>query len=95
MPLDVAPEVESTVREYAAAEGVSIDELLARHFPPRRVADDDPVLQFLNERLRQIENMTEVEEEQADAEWQKFKRGINENRRINGERLLYPEEPQL
>jgi hypothetical protein len=34
MSLDLAPEVESTVRQYAEREGVSVDELLARAFPP-------------------------------------------------------------
>jgi|GEM_PF-4284947 hypothetical protein len=36
MSLDLAPEIEKTVREYAAAEGVSVNELMVRHFPPRK-----------------------------------------------------------
>ena len=34
MSLNLAPEIESSVREYAARGGVSVDELLARAFPP-------------------------------------------------------------
>lgn len=34
MSLDVAPEIETTVRQYAEREGVSLDELMARAFPP-------------------------------------------------------------
>ncbi len=34
MSLDLAPEVETTVRRYAEREGVSLDELLQRTFPP-------------------------------------------------------------
>jgi hypothetical protein len=41
MSLELAPETESRVREYAEAEGVSIDDLLTRYFPPR-VAPRDP-----------------------------------------------------
>lgn len=35
MYLELAPEMESRVREYAEAEGVSVNELIDRHFPPR------------------------------------------------------------
>ena len=35
MSLELSPEIESAVREYAEAEGVSINDLLARTFPPR------------------------------------------------------------
>lgn len=42
MSLELPPELESTVREYAEAEGVSINDLIARHFPPR-MAKRDPV----------------------------------------------------
>ncbi len=40
--LDLAPEMESRVREYAEAEGVSVNDLIARRFPPRpRIAGQD------------------------------------------------------
>ncbi len=34
--LDLSPEIETIVLEYAADEGVSVNELLARAFPPHR-----------------------------------------------------------
>ncbi len=34
MSLDVAPEIETTVRRYAEREGVSLNELMVRVFPP-------------------------------------------------------------
>ena len=34
MSLDITPEIESTVRQYAEREGGSVEELLARTFPP-------------------------------------------------------------
>ena len=34
--LDLAPEIENTVLEYAAYEGVSVNELMARTFPRRQ-----------------------------------------------------------
>lgn len=40
MSLELAPEVENTVREYAEAEGVSINDLIARTFPPRTARRD-------------------------------------------------------
>lgn len=49
MSLEIAPEIESSVRQYARRAGVTIDELLARAFPapqslPRsdRFPVDDP-----------------------------------------------------
>ncbi len=35
LTLELEPEVEISLREAAAAEGISISELLARTFPPR------------------------------------------------------------
>ena len=35
MSLELGPETERRVREYAAAEGISIEELMDRAFPPR------------------------------------------------------------
>lgn len=34
MSLNLAPEIEVTVRQHAEREGISISELLARTFPP-------------------------------------------------------------
>ena len=92
MALELSPEIESAVRDYAAAEGVSISEAIARRFPPRLrpVPPDDPVLQFLNNQLREAENATPEEQAAADAEWLDFRRAMNGNR-AEGERLLYPE----
>lgn len=59
MSLEVAPEIETTVRRYAEREGVSLDELMARVFPPieatqqpSRPDTDDPVIR-VNALLRQ------------------------------------------
>ena len=42
MSLDLAPEIETTVRQYAEREGVSVEELLARTFPPVKPASTAP-----------------------------------------------------
>jgi hypothetical protein len=34
MSLELAPEAESRLREYAEAEGISVSTLIDRHFPP-------------------------------------------------------------
>jgi hypothetical protein len=34
VPLELAPETEASVREYAERRGVTVDEMLARAFPP-------------------------------------------------------------
>ena len=91
MSLELSPEIETTVREYAAAEGVSIDDLMARYFPPRRVPAEDPVLQFLNAQIAEAQNATPEQIAEADAEWRDFRQSMNANRQANGERLLYPE----
>lgn len=51
MSLDVRPEIENMVRQRAAAEGVSIDDLLARTFAPGKKLQPagDPV-----EHVRQL-----------------------------------------
>lgn len=49
MSLEVAPEIEITVRRYAEREGVSLDELMARVFPP---VEEDAVAR-VNALLRQ------------------------------------------
>ena len=95
--LDLAPETEHRVHTFAAHEGVTVDEainrLLRASVPPRTpiVPADDPVLAFLQAQLREAENATPEEQAEAEAEWQTFAQNMNENRRVNGERLLYPE----
>ncbi|MBC8142922.1 MAG: hypothetical protein H7Y38_15975 [Armatimonadetes bacterium] len=93
MSLELSTDVELRVREYAAAEGVSVSDLIARTFPPRPrpVPADDPVLQFLNARLREAENATPEEIAAADVEYRQWQRNMNETRRESGERLLFPE----
>lgn len=91
MSLDLRPETESRVREYAAAEGVSVDDLISRAFPPRTPAPaDNPMLQLLQARLREAENATAAEVARADAEYRRWQEGMNESRRANGERPLFP-----
>jgi hypothetical protein len=123
LSLDLNPEIESSVREYAAAEGISIDDLLARHFPPRsqarlpRTSSTDAEkraavqalarmtreeiarlnaasIAHLQAKLDAAANATPEEIAQAEAEWDTHKQAMNENRRITGERPVYPEGPQ-
>lgn len=49
MSLEVAPEIETTVRQYAEREGISLNELMARFFPP---IEEDAVIR-VNALLRQ------------------------------------------
>ena len=39
MSLEISPEIENVVRERAAIEGVSVNELLARAFAPNKIED--------------------------------------------------------
>lgn len=93
MSLELTPGNESTVREYAAAEGVSINDLIARTFPPRPrpALAEDAVMQFLNAQLREAENATPEEVATADAAHRQWQQNMNESRRTSGERLLFPE----
>ena len=50
MSLDVSPEIENMVRQRAAAEGVSINDLLARTFAPEK---EPPVSEPI-ERVQQL-----------------------------------------
>lgn len=48
MSLDLAPEIETTVRLYAEREGVTVNELLARAFPPDKPTTPSQHLAFEN-----------------------------------------------
>lgn len=98
--LDLSPETESRLLEYAAREGIDPDEALnrlLRSVTPRRLeaveAADNPMLQLLQKQLREAENATPEEVARADAEWQQFQLNLNETRRTNDERLLFPLAP--
>jgi hypothetical protein len=47
VPLELAPETEASVREYAERRGVTVDEMLARAFPPVQT-DRDRVMALLH-----------------------------------------------
>ena len=74
--MELSPKNEITVCTYTAAEGVSINDLMARYLPPRRVPADNLVLQFLNAQIAE-----------ADTERQDFRRTMDANRQTNGECL--------
>ena len=93
MALDVAPQTQNRLHKYAEDHGISADEAINRLLrtveSPRPVLESDPVLQFLSEQLREAEGATLQEEADAEADWIAFQQNMNENRQINGERLLY------
>ncbi len=131
MSLELSPQTQSRIIEYAAAAGVNVDEyinrLLERAAPKKAPAqptpypvftdksDDDkraavlayinlppeeiarrhaPGIAYLQAQLDVAANASPEEIAQADAEWEAHKQAMNENRRITGERLLYPDGPQ-
>lgn len=95
MSLDLSPQSASLLEQEANRTGVSVDTLIERTFAPRRAAPvDNPMLQLLQTRLREAENTTPEEIAQADVEHRQWQENMNENRRVNGERLLFPEIPQ-
>jgi|SRR5579871_433012 len=58
MTLDVSPEIEIMIRQRAAAEGVSINDLLARTFAPDKESPaGDPI-----ERVRQLLSRWQAED---------------------------------
>lgn len=104
MSLDLAPELETILEQEAAREGVSVDTLIRRTFAPHSLTSttlqnsgritlsaDDHVLRFLNARIQEAENATPEEIATADAEYKQWQQNMNETRRTNGERLLFPD----
>ena len=87
--LDLAPETERHLHDFATREGIDANEAINRLLranavhPPSRpaVPADDPVLQFLQAQLREAEGATPLE--QAEAAWRAFAHAMNENRRQN------------
>ena len=97
--LDLAPQTESLIQEYAAREGVSPDEAIVRLFKaattaknePRPAVVDNPVLRLLEAQLREAETATPEEVTAANEAYRQWQHDIDEPRRINGERLLFPQ----
>ena len=92
--LDLSPETENNVREYAAREGVSIDELLARTFPPRPQPQLDAKARKLIDAIRQwqVEDATDDEEEldRRDQDRAQLEANLNQSRQQAGMRPLFP-----
>ena len=95
MSLELSPETESRIQEYATHEGVTVGEAVNRllRFPARPLAApvENQALRILRAQLRDAENATPEEVAEAETEWLTFQRNMNANRQANGERLLYPE----
>jgi len=92
---ELAPEIESSVRDYAAREGVSINELLARTFPPRHSLPSPKALRLIEAiRQWQAEDMTDDEEEldRRDRERAELHANLNQSRQNSGMRVLFPDE---
>lgn len=103
--LEVSPALEAEITGRAEASGLSTDEYLTmllrtepRQTPPASPdaspPADDPVLRFLNARLQEAETATPDETIEADAAYRRWQEAMNETRRQNGERLLFPEAGQ-
>lgn len=107
MTLDLAPEAETILREFAAKEGITPGEYISRLLPtisaPRRaprlrvlpreeaIALNAPSIARFDRQLAEAANATPEEIAEAQAEWEAFKKAINDVRRENGERLVYAE----
>lgn len=59
------------------------------------IARNAPSIAFLSAQLAEAENATPEEVAEANAEWEAYKKSMNDNRRLTGERLLYLEETNL
>ncbi len=110
MPLtiELTPEMETRVREYAARIGKPAEEVgqiaLFRfiHNPDRvpmpweltdaeREQKREAGEQYLRRMQEQAANATPEEVAQSESDWETLKLGLNENRRVTGERLIFPE----
>jgi hypothetical protein len=98
MSLDLNPEVESQVLERARAAGTTASEYIAgllRRVTPTPVASlpATPGKSDAEKRAGVLAYLTRSKEEiaEADAEWETFKRAMNDTRRATGERPLYLE----
>ena len=103
--LDLAPQTETLMQEYAAREGVNVDEAVsqliraaitrpAQPGPPSvhhavNPAVESPLYRLLEAQLREAENATP--DAAAEANYQQWQRDMDAPRRDNGERLLFSE----
>jgi 2-keto-4-pentenoate hydratase len=99
--MDLAPEIEKAVRDAAAREGVSVNELIGRKFAPTlpRQAGaapvEDPIWALLREQIAEAANATPEEVAADAAGYREWQQNMDAPRRANGERLLFPDVPPL
>ncbi len=93
--LDLAPEIEQTVRDAAAREGVSVNDVVARKFitsqPSKVMPVEDPIWALLREQVAEAANATPEEIAADEAGYREWQQNMDAPRRANGERLLFPE----
>lgn len=91
--LNLAPDIETRVREYAAAEGVSVEELIARAFPPRPRKPDEKASRLIKAIAKwQSEDATDDENERMrrDQETDDLHTRLDDIRIRAGMRPLFP-----
>lgn len=97
MSLDLRPDIESRVLEYAAAEGISVNELIGRAFPPRKAQFDQKTLDLMAAiRQWQTEDATDDPDEldRREQETAAHHAALDQSRHEAGMRLLFPNRTQ-
>jgi hypothetical protein len=97
MALDLAPDTERRVREYAEEQGVSIEILMVRAFPPRIPKPDQKSLDLAAIiRQWQMDDATEDEEEleRRDQERLELQINLDKERKQANMRFLFPKKDQ-
>lgn len=95
MTIELSPETEQALRIRAAVEGATMDEVIERLLemtPPTPKApptpelpltpENDSVMAYLQRRLDEAANATPEEIEEANAEWEAFRKALDDNRHI-------------
>lgn len=86
--MSLSPASETLIREYAARDGVSIDELIQRTFTPRQPQPNAKALAFIAA-IRKWQSEDELG--RRDQERIELQTNLDHSRRQAGMRTLFPE----
>jgi len=99
MTLNVSPQVEATLFDFARQEGIDpaalVEKMVKAYrpsspIPPVYTAENDPLMARIEELIAQAPTDPRAIQE-AEADLREFKRNMNAPRKEIGARLLYPE----
>ena len=92
LQIELTPEQEAHLQEEASRQGVALAPSVRQRLgiSPVPDAENQALIDLLQEWDTEDAAMTEEEAAAAEADWEELTANLNANRRATGERLLFP-----